>query len=347
VRNSHPALRSLWASILLFACGLFGAASAQQTVNSSLSTPVQQQQQPARPTVVLPEAQSALPVASETELNCAGYIQFEPTVVDLEVIGAENEESQRAFTTGDYVFINSGAQAGVRVGQSFSVVRPRGPFNSKFTKKKGGLGVFTQELGQLRITEVKDRVSVARVTRACELIMLGDLLRAVPQRVSPIARVEGPLDHFSDPNGKQQGRIVMARDSQEMITRNQIVYIDLGREDRVKAGDYLTVYRPVGRGNLLPGVDNEEIARTSSRGYESETWRGGRFGNQAKRSKDPNDGGFFSRPLTTREIKGRRPPVPRKVVGQIVVLNVQERTATAIITQVAQEIHTGDYVELQ
>jgi hypothetical protein len=346
VRNSNPALRSLWASILLFACGLFVAASAQQTVNTSLSTP-EQQQQPARPTVTLPEAQSAPPVASEKELYCAGYIQYEPTVVDMEVVGAEKEESARGFTTGDLLFINAGAQQGMRVGQSYSVVRPRGPFNSKFTRKKGGLGVFTQELGQLRVTEVRDRVSVVQVTRACEIIMLGDLLRPAPQRVSPAGRAETPLAHFSDPNGKQQGRIVLARDSQEMLTRNQIVYIDLGREDRVKAGDYLTVYRPVGRGNLLPGVDNEEIARGSSRGFESETFKGGRYGNQAKRPKDPNDPGFFNPPLTTREIKSRRPPVPRKVVGQIVVLAVQERTATAIITQVAQEIHTGDYVELQ
>jgi hypothetical protein len=39
--------------------------------------------------------------------------------------------------------------------------------------------------------------------------------------------------------------------------------------------------------------------------------------------------------------------MPRKVVGEMIVLTVQERTATAVITQVAQEIHTGDFVELQ
>ena len=89
MRNTNPVLRSLWASILLFACGLFTAASAQQTVNTSLSTAEQQQQQqPSRPTVMIPEAQSVPPVASEKELYCAGFIQYEPTVVDLEVVGA-------------------------------------------------------------------------------------------------------------------------------------------------------------------------------------------------------------------------------------------------------------------
>jgi hypothetical protein len=39
--------------------------------------------------------------------------------------------------------------------------------------------------------------------------------------------------------------------------------------------------------------------------------------------------------------------VPRKVVGEAVVLNVQSRTATVVITRVAQEIHTGDFVEVK
>jgi hypothetical protein len=346
VRTSNFASLTLWASVLLFACGLSSAASGQTAAGSSTGTTRQQQQAP-RPTVVLPQEQSAPPVAGETELYCAGFIQSDPVVIDLEIVGGEKEESRRVFSTGDYLFINAGAQQGIQVGQLFSVVRPRTPFNSKFTQKKGGLGVYTQELGQLRVTEVKDRISVVEVTNACETIMLGDLLRSVPRRVAPLTRPEATLDHFSDPNGKQQGRIVLARDGQELLSRNQIVYIDLGSEDRIKSGDYLTVFRPMGTGNLLISVDNEEIARNSSRGFESDSRQGGKYSIQAKRPKDPNDSGFFNRPLTTREIKGRRPPMPRKVVGEIVVLTVQGRTATAIITQVAQEIHTGDYVELQ
>jgi hypothetical protein len=31
----------------------------------------------------------------------------------------------------------------------------------------------------------------------------------------------------------------------------------------------------------------------------------------------------------------------------MVILNVKERTATALITRNAQEIHTGDWVEVQ
>jgi hypothetical protein len=51
--------------------------------------------------------------------------------------------------------------------------------------------------------------------------------------------------------------------------------------------------------------------------------------------------------ITTPDIKDDRPRMPRKIVGELVVLSVQQRTATAVITRIAQEVHTGDFVELQ
>jgi hypothetical protein len=82
------------------------------------------------------------------------------------------------------------------------------------------------------------------------------------------------------------------------------------------------------------------------RGFESARYRGGKFSNKSTRVEDPQ-GGAFSPTVKTPEIKRRRPPVPRKVVGEIVVIGVEGRTASAVITRVAQEVHTGDFVELQ
>jgi hypothetical protein len=141
----------------------------------------------------------------------------------------------------------------------------------------------------------------------------------------------------------------MARDQREALSRNHVVYIDLGAEDSVKAGDYLTIYRPVGTGNVTK-VENEEIAVARNSGFASERYSGGKFSIQSQRTKDYSntEGVFFkNEAVTTREIRRRRPPVPRKIVGEMVILSVQTRTATAIITRVAQEIHTGDFVEVQ
>jgi hypothetical protein len=136
-----------------------------------------------------------------------------------------------------------------------------------------------------------------------------------------------------------------------MLNKNDIAYIDLGAEDEVKAGDYLTIYRPPGTGNITR-VDDEEIARGRAGGFQSDIYRGGGISIQAQRAKDSTafvkaNGDYHYRPITTREVKRHRPPLPRKIVGEMVIIDVQTRTATAIITRVAGEVHTGDWVEIQ
>ncbi len=309
-------------------------------------TPDAEQQPNTRPTVIIPE-KKPVPVAGETEMQCAGFIELAPALRPFVVVGGEEEQEQNVYASGDYVFINAGRQQNINVGQEFSAVRPRGRFSSKFTAKKGTLGVYTQEVGRLRVTEVKSQVSIALVTNSCEMILLGDLLRPVPQRAAPLSRTERKLlDRFADPNGKQTGRIVLARDAREVISMNQIIFIDLGAEDSIKTGDYLTIYRPIGTPNVAR-FRNEEISRNSSSGFESERFRGGKFSNKAQRIKDPTDARLVNTPVTSPHIKARRPQLPRKVVGEAVVLDVQQRTATVMITRVAQEVFTGDFVELQ
>ena len=291
-------------------------------------------------------SQTSAPAALETELSCAGYIEHAPNYSGFEVVGAEQEQEKITFSTGELVFINAGSQQGVKVGQEFQVVRPRGRFTTKLTRKSGWLGVYTQEIGRLRVTVVKERMSVAKVTNSCDLILFGDLLREVPARVSPPASETAEFDRFADPTGKQNGRIVLARDAHEMISRHQIVYIDLGTEDNLKEGDRLTVYRPAGTGNISRFRD-EEVTPSANYGFESEAFRGGRFSIKSQRVQNASGGDIHGPVMTTPKVKKRRPQMPRKIVGEMVVLNVQARTATAVITRIAQEIHTGDFVEVK
>lgn len=339
--------RSLATLLALFTCGLINMVSAQTDGNASPQDGAQQQQQkPAKPTVIVPEEIGPALAVGGTDIYCAGFIQYAPAPNDLMIVGAEQEQEKRTFGAGDIVYINAGSQQGIRVDQEFSVIRPRGQFRTKLSKKKGWLGVYTQELGRLRVINVKERISVAIVSNSCELMMFGDLLRAASQRVSPTERIEAGLDRFVDPSGKQKGRIVLSRDGREMVSRSQVVYIDLGLEDNIKPGDFLTIYRPVGRGTVT-NLREEEIVAAASPGYESARFKGGQFSIQAKRVEDPNNTGIHGPTITSRKVKNERPRPPRKIVGELVVLSVQKRTATAVITRAAQEVHTGDDVELQ
>lgn len=329
-----PVAKRLAVAALLCVVGL-AAAHAQTSGAQSGERPASAvQSQPARANSV-----------RQSEMACSGFIEHRPPSGRLEIIGAEQEQEQRVYAEGDYLYISGGAQAGARVGQEFSIIRPRGRFKTRVSRKSGSLGMYTQEIGRLRIVRVKQNTSVALVTASCDNISLGDLLRETPARPVPAGRPETSLDIFAEPTGKQTGRIVLARDGREVLSRDDVVFIDLGSEDNVRVGDFLTIYRPLGTGDVTR-FRNKEVTPGGSRSFESPVFRGGKYSNKAQRVKDPVDGHYKS-VTNTPEIEARRPALPRKIVGEVIIISVEARTAAAVVTRTALEIHTGDFVEVQ
>ena len=182
------------------------------------------------------------------------------------------------------------------------------------------------------------------------MVLLGDLV--VPcHRESPLEKTTAILTVSVIPPENQSVGGMMARDNREMVSMNDVVYIDLGSEDKIAPGDYLTIFRPLGAGGITT-VDAEEDARGRATGFQSDAYRGGGFSSQSQRAKDTTflvnvPGRYRYRPITTREVKGHRPEMPWKNIGEMVVIDVQARTATAIITRTVAEAHTGDWVEIQ
>jgi hypothetical protein len=317
-----------------------GIAALFLTLFGFAAVSVAQIEQP-RPTLVV-DASRSVAVAGSNNLYCAGYVQTAPVNNDTKIVGAENEQDQFVYAQSQNLYVNMGANKGVQVGDMFTVIRPRGKVRTRWTEKDN-LGFYVQEVGALEVIRVKAEVSVVRVKTSCDTILMGDLIQPAQQRTSPLYANRPALDLFGDPSGKAMGRIFMARDNQEMPAREQIVYVDLGADNNVQIGDYLTIFRPLGKGNLY-GPDDDEIIQSRDIGYESNKYGGGKYSNQAPRvSGETSDG----RVVTTRESIADRPKNIRKVVGEAVILNVRERTATAVITRTRQEIHTGDMVEVQ
>jgi hypothetical protein len=336
VRSSNLfSFRRVLAFVLLFCASAAAPASAQTGGSAAPQTP----QRP----VAVPNARVPAPAAHKSETACGGFIEQQSPTGQPQIVGAEQERERHVFGQGDLVFIDAGSQQGLRVGQEFEVARPRGQFRSKFSHK-GTLGVYVQEVGQVRVVRVRERVSVAEVTLSCDNLLVGDILRPLPAQQVLAARADVNLDRFAEPTGKQTGHIVLARDDDEMLSRDQVVFIDLGAEDNVRVGDYLTVFRPEGRGTIVKS--HGEVASNSRRGFESDEFRGGGFSNESRRVKNVN-GDMTGASVKTESIQRQRPPVPRLVIGEVVVLHVEGRTATAVVTRVAQEIHTGDSVEVQ
>ena len=280
-------------------------------------------------------------VTGRNGLYCAGFVQSSPINTDNMIVGAVEEQERFLYAQNDLVYVNMGSSKGVNPGDMMTVVRPRGHVETRWTKKDD-LGFFVEEVGALEIIKVRGDVSVARVKASCDVFLLGDLVQPMPERNSPMHQDSGPLDPFIAASGKARGRLFMARDGAQLLTRDQIVYIDIGSEDKAQVGDRVTVFRPLGTGYLFKSFENESVSARDE-GFHSNDFRDVRFSIQTARKSGENARGSF---VTTAKAKEDRPEI-RKVVGELVILNVREKTATAVITRTAQEIQPGDWVEVQ
>lgn len=317
-------------------CGAFFLVVFIFAANAAAQTP--------RPTprLVVNQDTREMPLVGKNNLYCAGYVETGTVDFKNEIVGAEKEQEKNIFAQNDYLYVSMGANRGIKVGDMMAVIRPRGKVETRWTDKKN-LGFYVQEVGAVEVIDVKSETSVVRVVTSCDNLLLGDLVQPIPARTSPLFEQRPALNLFADSTGKTSGRIFMARDGRELIGREEIVYIDLGAEDNVKTGDYMTIFRPLGSGNILDDLPAESVSARDE-GFESQEYHGGKFSNQAQRKSGEKADG---RVITTKRAKRNRQEGLRNVVGELVILSVKEKTATAVITRTAQEVHPGDNVELQ
>src|SRR5450631_2285586 len=69
-------------------------------------------------------AQQALRSPSEADVYCSAVATNEAVPADTYLISGENSSYRTTFSEGDKVFINRGADQGVKVGDEFEVIRP-------------------------------------------------------------------------------------------------------------------------------------------------------------------------------------------------------------------------------
>src|ERR1043165_8104261 len=78
------------------------------------------------PQVVIPSPPPPPRVAGDSSLYCAGFIRLQKLPHMPEIVGALEEQEQRTYSNGDVIYLNAGSQDGIKEGQNFQIIRPRG-----------------------------------------------------------------------------------------------------------------------------------------------------------------------------------------------------------------------------
>jgi hypothetical protein len=149
---------------------------------------------------------------------------------------------------------------------------------------------------------------------------------------APAPRDGRPLARYGESAGGTTGEIVMSAGFHEQLSANRLVYLDLGNRQDVRPGDYFTIYREYSEGEgIVKPPQTSEIDK-KDKGYSSSRWRGG-------------DYSLMVTEESRAEVLKARPHMPRKVVGELVVIKCENNTSVALITRTTGEVNIGDKVE--
>ncbi len=192
-----------------------------------------------------------LALATEADLYCWGYLGAVNEPLPNVISGFEDTELKYireathqdiGVATNEIIYIKGGIATGLVPGETYLVVRP-----SEIVVHPASdavLGRHYDFRGQVRILCANDDTATAIVTQACSDLLMGDRLKPLPQLPIPLARLSPMATACTPPTQKSTGHIVNAKDYRYALGEGSLVQINLGRDQFVEPGSFLTVFRP-------------------------------------------------------------------------------------------------------
>jgi hypothetical protein len=175
------------------------------------------------------------------------------------------------------------------------------------------------DLGRVRVTSVRGNTAIAEVEFSCNAIVPGDSLVAFQEKAPVAYRPKSAFERFPAGSSSVTGRIVMAKDFDNIAATGHKVYINVGADKGVKVGDYFRV---------VTGYDPAKIDRVEALSYKMKYSEEG----QKNAPKVPNS---------------RLAELPRKAIAEAIVLHVTPTASTAMITVALESVTVGNTVELE
>ena len=264
------------------------------------------------------------------DLYCAGFISKQNLPDANYIAGGLQTPTTTKFTRGDLVYLSG---TGYSAGAEYEIVRALRdideyemyPGEKKLLKETGQP---YEEVGRVKIVDTRSRTAIAQIEYACDGVNPGDT--AIPFAEKQTISFHTPVhfDRFLPASNKLTGRIVMGKDFDSQLGTGHKLYINLGANQGVKIGDFFRAVRSY-EADLKDPVDSLSFKAAIAEDTQKKT-----------PSVDP---AMFT--------KGNGPVIhvrdlPRRAVGEIVIIGVTNTTATGMVVFSMEDVHAGDTVEL-
>jgi hypothetical protein len=264
------------------------------------------------------------------DVYCAGFIS-QRLLPDAKFIdgGLQTPESTK-YVNGDIVYLRGHDYT---LGGQYEVIRELRDVNEyeMFPGQKKLLKITGQpyaEIGRVRIIDTRSKSAIAQVEFSCDPINPGDTVIPFAEKQMITFHAPQRFDRFLPTSSKISGRIVMGKDFDSELGTGQKVYFNVGSNQGVKVGDYFRAVRNYDE-DLHDPVDSLSFKAS----YSDDTQK-------KQASFDPGLWEKSNGPVIhVRDL-------PRRAVGEIVVIGTTPTTSTGMIVFAMEDVHAGDGVEL-
>jgi hypothetical protein len=263
------------------------------------------------PPVLVPSGPALVPVADESDVECAGYIldRYERSAL---FISEREDPSRTVLGTGDIVFLSQGAKDHLVTGAEYSILASEGAVPHPIFNEIVGDSV--RPVGRLRIIALQEKSATAQIIQACDGIILG--MGLIPYEEIPVP-ITPPVEfqrYGVDLDTKTAGYIVDSSPDKMALGAGDIVNVDMGSDNGLQPGDVLTVFREYA-GNIRFASTDSYIDGLQARAER----------HRIEGTMNPDD-------------------YPQAMLGQLMILRTQKHTATAKVITSAREMNLGDRV---
>ena len=260
------------------------------------------------------------------DLYCAGFVRKTTVSTDLIVSAKYDSGGSGLATQGEYIYFSRKAEDAVNPGDTFQVIRPTRQLGTILPESHvhHDLGMHYLDVAQIQVLSAQPDFALARVSRSCEAIELGDIMIPGQQLEIPAVAHPRQFNPLMRPSGQMQGSVVITKNvlmnfgsmfrasgkvpgtglseleayEKGVAAPGGIVYVDVGSSSGIKPGDSLIVYREI---ELNPHLYS---------------------------------------PPEAKKLKHEK-----TAVGELIVLKVEETASSAIVTYSSAGVLAGDSVE--
>lgn len=175
------------------------------------------------------ESQKQPPYYLYSAIERVGFIKKEPAVPHGSIFKVKDDKT--LISKGDIVYIRQNESRSFTPGDKYTVYRTQ-PIRDNKTKTY--IGIQHYLTGVVEITKKESHFTVATVVQSFRSIEINDFLMPHKQRLPKITLIENKKG--------LNGKIILSEEHESIIGDNTIAFIDKGKKDGVKQGQWYGIY---------------------------------------------------------------------------------------------------------